>query len=170
MSTAPTERFDTRPWYRQAWPWFLISLPATAIVAGIATLVLAVRSYDGLVADDYYKQGLSINKRLAGEQLAASLGLEGRLQVAGRRVELRLQGREGVALPTTLHLSVISPVRAGGDSLLKLERQGDVYVAAWPPVADGHWNLLLEDPSSGWRVRGQMVLPAAQAVKLAAGT
>ncbi len=22
------------PWYRQGWPWFLIALPATAVVAG----------------------------------------------------------------------------------------------------------------------------------------
>ena len=30
------------PWYRQAWPWFLISLPATAVIAGSFTFYLAV--------------------------------------------------------------------------------------------------------------------------------
>ena len=29
------------PWYRQAWPWFLISLPATAVIAGSFTFYLA---------------------------------------------------------------------------------------------------------------------------------
>ena len=48
------------PWYRQGWPWFLIALPATAVVAGIATLVIAAKTFDGMVVDDYYKEGQAI--------------------------------------------------------------------------------------------------------------
>ncbi len=39
--------------------------PLTVIVASVFTLWLAVRSEDGLVADDYYKRGLAINQTLA---------------------------------------------------------------------------------------------------------
>ena len=35
--------------------------PAAVIVAGVYTTILAFSSTDGLVADDYYKQGLMIN-------------------------------------------------------------------------------------------------------------
>ena len=40
------------------------------IVAGVYTTVLAFTSSDGLVADDYYKQGLAINKTLKREERA----------------------------------------------------------------------------------------------------
>ena len=33
---------DTLPWYRQFWPWFIIALPATAVVASLATVWIAV--------------------------------------------------------------------------------------------------------------------------------
>jgi len=35
--------------------------PAAVIVAGFFTMALAFRTEDGLVAEDYYKQGLAIN-------------------------------------------------------------------------------------------------------------
>ena len=34
---------DTVPWYQQFWPWFLILLPASVVVAGLTTLVIANR-------------------------------------------------------------------------------------------------------------------------------
>ncbi|MBK6357531.1 MAG: FixH family protein [Betaproteobacteria bacterium] len=40
----------------------LIAGPATVVVAGFITLWMAVVSDDGLVTDDYYKQGLAVIK------------------------------------------------------------------------------------------------------------
>jgi hypothetical protein len=48
------------PWYKEPWPWILMAPPATAVLAGIATVWIAVASADGLVAEDYYKQGLAM--------------------------------------------------------------------------------------------------------------
>ena len=59
------------PWYRQAWPWFLIAFPAIAVIAGAVTLWLAVSTSDGLVVDDYYKQGLAVQQTMARSQRAA---------------------------------------------------------------------------------------------------
>lgn len=35
-------RIDEVPWYRQFWPWFVISLPATAVIASLVTVWIAV--------------------------------------------------------------------------------------------------------------------------------
>ena len=43
-----------KPWYREPWPWIIMAGPATVVVAGVATAVIAFRGADGLVADDYY--------------------------------------------------------------------------------------------------------------------
>jgi len=40
------------PWYRQFWPWFIIALPATAVVASFVTLWLAISRPDYIVIDE----------------------------------------------------------------------------------------------------------------------
>lgn len=43
---------DTRPWYRQFWPWLLIALPTAAVVASMITLWLAVSHKDPIVIEE----------------------------------------------------------------------------------------------------------------------
>ncbi len=53
-----------QPWWRHGHVWLLIAGPAAVIVAGIATAVIAIRAPDPLVAQDYYRRGIEINKTL----------------------------------------------------------------------------------------------------------
>jgi len=69
----------------------LIAGPAIVVVAGIATTVIAVRSDDGLVAADYYKRGLLVNRRLAEMPpaplpitVSATLDAAGTLRIVAR--------------------------------------------------------------------------------------
>ncbi|MEQ8516343.1 MAG: FixH family protein, partial [Chromatocurvus sp.] len=55
MLQSRLDNTGSEPWYRQFWPWFLIVLPGTVVVASIATLIIAVRGSDDLVVDEYYK-------------------------------------------------------------------------------------------------------------------
>lgn len=55
---------DTISWYRQFWPWFLIALPGTVVVASLITIYIAFTHQDPLVDGNYYKHGLTINERL----------------------------------------------------------------------------------------------------------
>ena len=34
---------DPTPWYRQFWPWFLIAMPGTVVIASMVTLYLALQ-------------------------------------------------------------------------------------------------------------------------------
>jgi hypothetical protein len=70
-------------WYREPWPWLLMLGPALVIIAGVVTAYLAVVSNDGLVEDDYYKQGLTVNQRTVRDQRAAELGIEAELVLGG---------------------------------------------------------------------------------------
>lgn len=40
------------PWYKQFWPWFIIALPASVVVASFFTLWLAISNPDPLIVDD----------------------------------------------------------------------------------------------------------------------
>jgi hypothetical protein len=79
MSATEAKRSPT-PWYKERWTWLLMLMPATAIVAGGITLWLAIKSFDGLVTDDYYKQGLAINQTLARANTAQDMGLLARVR------------------------------------------------------------------------------------------
>ncbi|MGD9021258.1 MAG: FixH family protein [Lysobacterales bacterium] len=57
MNTHP-EKQDTKPWYRQFWPWFIIALPAAAVAAGLFTLWLAISNPDSLVISEQEYQQL----------------------------------------------------------------------------------------------------------------
>ncbi len=70
------ENLDTKPWWKYGHVWLIISGPAAVIVAGFITLAIAIGTPDPVVADDYYRRGLDINKTLAAEkdlQLAPAL-------------------------------------------------------------------------------------------------
>jgi hypothetical protein len=47
------------PWYRQFWPWFIIALPAAAVLASFYTLWLAISNPVQMVVDDEEYQRLN---------------------------------------------------------------------------------------------------------------
>ncbi len=73
-----------QPWWRHGHVWLLIAGPAAVIVAGIATLVLALQTPDPLVAEDYYRRGIEINQTLreGGSAKALLPAVQGRNHAA----------------------------------------------------------------------------------------
>ena len=59
---------DTKPWWKYPHVWLIIAGPAAVVIAGFVTLFIAIRVPDPVVAEDYYRRGLNINKTLADEQ------------------------------------------------------------------------------------------------------
>jgi hypothetical protein len=57
-------RTDTQPWHKQFWPWFLIGLLAFAICFCSVFIYLAIHNADPVVDENYYQDGLNINKTL----------------------------------------------------------------------------------------------------------
>ena len=73
---------DTKPWYRQFWPWFIIALPASAVVASLYTVSLAVRTTDSLVVSSEDGMDVVTSRHLAAERVAADLGVRATLVIA----------------------------------------------------------------------------------------
>jgi hypothetical protein len=140
---------DTVPWYRQRWPWILMSGPAIVLVAGVITTWIAFDSADGLVADDYYRKGLAINKVIAREEQARSLGITADIDSRGGRLRVRLAGDA----PEAIFAHLVHATRSGFDARLRLARGADgVYEAALPTLPPGRFRLALEDPRGSWRI------------------
>jgi hypothetical protein len=140
---------DATPWYRHPWPWLLLAGPAIVVVAAVGRMLLAMRSDDGLVAQDYYKRGLLINRELSKSQRAADVGAVVGLARDGT-VRVTLQG--GVP-PTSgaLRLLVVHPTREGLDRTIVLEPSADgLYVGRIAPLTKGRWLVTIDTDT--WRL------------------
>ena len=149
-----------KPWYKEPWPWLLMVGPVAVIVAGVVTLWLAIKSSDGLVTEEYYKQGLAAKQTIARGRRAEELGIEVRLRLRADGVALRLESRDrGFAAPERITLTLSHPTRAGLDQTSKLSRTAEGYAGKLHLPAAGHWLVLIEDEAGTWRLLGNAVLP-----------
>lgn len=58
---------STVPWWRFGHVWLILAGPAIVVVASFVTLYLAVTRPDPVVAEDYYRKGVEINKTLGNQ-------------------------------------------------------------------------------------------------------
>jgi hypothetical protein len=143
-----------KPWYRQSWPWLLMAPPAAAVAAGIVTTVLAVTSFDGLVADDYYKQGLGINRTLARDERARAIGLDAAVQFNEERSRVRVV-LGNAAHPASIRLVLVHPTKAGADQSVILRAGKDgVYEGTLQPLHAATVQVRIEDGEGRWRLAG----------------
>jgi len=57
------EQQITKPWWKQLWPWLLISGPAVAMIGCIITIYLAINLHaDKPLRDGVIKQGLKVEQ------------------------------------------------------------------------------------------------------------
>jgi len=141
-----------RPWYRDRWPWLLMAGPIIVVCAGFATAWLAWSTDDGVVADDYYKRGLVINRELERASRGEMLRLSAVLTIApdgGVRVEL--SGAAGMEVPGAVRARFANATRAGLDRTATLARAADgTYSGRIVPLPPGRWLVAVE--TEAWRV------------------
>jgi hypothetical protein len=144
-----------------------MSGPALVIVAGIVTTAIAFAGADGLVADDYYKQGVTINRTLARDALARRMQVEGTLRFRDGEVVANLGARE--PLPGRLRLTIAHVTREARDQVVFLALGADgLYRAPLAPLAPGRWSVIVE--TDRWRIAELADLRDAREVRLAAGS
>lgn len=143
---------QTGIWYKEPYVWLLILFPLAAVVMGIIMISLAIRSDDGLVVDDYYKQGLEINMTLERDRAADYYGITMDLSVdeTGKKITVHLNGNNIFHMPESLHARFIHRTRSGFDQSIILTRSHDgSYHASMPVLAMGNWDVLIE--ADNWR-------------------
>lgn len=158
------------PWYRERWPWLLMLGPFLVIVAGFITAWLAVRSSDGLVDDDYYKQGLAVNQRIHRDRSAFDRGIEADLILSpdGRGLMAVLRERQERAIPPVLTVRLSHPTVSGRDLILNLSLGPDgSYRTTLSAPLTGRWTASVEDPSLSWRLVGDWRPETTPALHLA---
>jgi len=169
MSNSVALQSTSRPWYKERWPWFLMAGPGIVVIAGFTTAWLAVISNDGLVTDDYYKQGLAVNQLLERDHQASSLGLYGDLMRSENNLRLLLGAEGGAVLPAVITLKLAHPTRSGEDQAVQLQGEGQgVFSGKLSAEIAGRWLVSIEDPAGKWRLQGEWQADSGEPLRLSA--
>lgn len=82
------------PWWRYGHVWLVLAGPILVVIACFVTAFIAMRHPDPVLAQDYYRRGLHINKTLAEQK---AITAQNALQMAPA-----MQTRNHVATPKTV--------------------------------------------------------------------
>jgi hypothetical protein len=66
------------PWWRFGYVWLVIAGPAVVVVAGFATLYLALRFPDPVITDDTYRKGLELSQVRGNAAASLAPAVQGR--------------------------------------------------------------------------------------------
>lgn len=150
--THPTH--GERRWHQEPLVWLVISIPALTVVAGLTTVVVANRSADTVVIDDFRKEGLAIHQDPRRDEAAQRLGVAADVTAGDGSLHVVLApGR--AAAPERLVVLLSHATRAEHDRMITLERGADgEYRAVVPPLPAGHWHVELSPANREWRLTG----------------
>jgi len=172
MKSSRRKQEDTQPWYKQFWPWFLIALPGSVVIAAFMTLAIAIKHSDDIVEDDYYKDGLAINQKIERDQVARARNIQGTLHWQSSNGSIHIELPENVT-DETLILHWMHPLKRQLDRVITLtrdasvdgDRAGSDYIGQIDEDVKGRFYLELEntttDAAVAWRLRGEIPLDAA---------
>jgi len=132
-----------------------MSGPAVVVVASFVTLYLAAAGADPLVVDNYYKEGLAINRMLERDRAALEQDYRAVVLISPARTRARIQLTGKGALPNELRLLFVHPTKAGRDlQVTARQTQAGWYEAPIELASAARWDVQLEDPGAHWRLTG----------------
>ena len=155
------KREDTLPWYRQFWPWFIMILPASAVVAGLATVWIAMQGGDSLIMPADEGMEILTERRNAAEQRARHLGLDASIDIDPDSGAIRVSMASATLgeWPPSLSLLISHPTNVQLDRVVSLNAAmpGEHGEPRWAghvsPVPSGRRYLVLS-AANDWRLYG----------------
>ena len=155
---------DKKKWYKQFWPWFLITIPVCSMILSFNMLRFAFDGQDAMVVDDYYKQGKAINISLEKIQAARARNIETQLIVNEQDISLRfIKGTPETG--AALRLAFYHVTQAPKDQTVDLfqDAQG-IYRGSTEHDLTGKWQVALTPHDNEWKVQQTLSFPNADPI------
>ncbi|MCB1801318.1 MAG: FixH family protein [Gammaproteobacteria bacterium] len=135
------------------------------MIASIITINIAFDTADGLVTDDYYKEGLGIHKNADSSATAQRLGIAGALDYDADtgavtiRFDKPLPADSG---PLTLSLS--HPTLPDQDQTTRLTPlDASAQTGRIEPLGPANWKVMIHPDEKSWRIDGRLAIPGGGA-------
>ena len=166
----------TIPWYKQPLVWMLVAIPMSAVVMGVIVMYLAITTDDGLVAENYYKKGMTINRQLAREDTAKNLQLTAVIDITIDTGYIRAVFNKGqmAEYPSQLQLALKHATKQQNDVYAVLQKgMENNYVGSMPQgVHLGIWHIELnnsdDETVAQWRLSQRVRLESETSISLQA--
>ncbi len=158
VTTKSTQTERPTAWYKQFWPWVIIFFPASAVVAGLITVVIAFKYGDTLVKNDWYKDGLAINQRLDKQKQAKVLGINAQITLDRAKKHLLLTLNNVDGLKTNIvNVSLTHPTQPEKDGEYQAfyTPQGQ-FVIQFPAIPAGFYHITIDEQNTEWQLTGNL--------------
>ena len=168
---------DLEPWYKQFWPWVLVALPLSSVIAGLSTLYIAVVNQDSLVIEKWSKDGKAIYSDVSRFKAAEKLGLSGQLKIdyvtgeiflhlLSDAIEKGVGDEAAYTYPDKLFLGIIHPTMASKDQNISLSKVADNnYRGQLNHQIEANRSLFLSDLNESWQIKINIDFPLKDTVK-----
>lgn len=160
---------QVNPAYKQPWFWFVMTPLFMVFIMGFTMLYLSITTNDGVVADNFYKDGLAIKTRNQQDATAEALKLAAALTISGQQIQLELSGSLALK-PDQLTLQFIYPTKSSNDQVVTLVASDEGYVGAMPEPVTGRFQVMLspivEDEQRMWRLHATSIFPLSASLAL----
>ena len=149
-------------WYSVPMMWLVVGIPLASVLGGVAMIFLAINNDDGLVDDDYYKDGMEINRVLDRDRKAYELELRAQYQLRPGSIEVRIFNAPDVEMTSVPALKLLNATRQGLDQVVQLHKNfGGNYTGPMEPLQAGRWYITLG--TANWRLTGSLQVPGSNA-------
>lgn len=154
------QEFDEGPWYKQFWLWFMLVPLGILVMASFYLLYKAVTTHDGVVVDNFYRDGKGYAVRYEEDAFARAMKLRGNLSWQDQTLRVSLGG-DLTPLPETMELLIIFPTNDDFDVTVIVEHRGlGEYVGQLPVDVEGKRHLQLHplNVEQEWRLHASDVI------------
>lgn len=116
-------------------------------------IVISIDGADTLVKEDYYKEGLAINKSIKKLQKAKELGVKANLVIQGDKLELTLDSLEPITEPLFIDFQHATQPKKDFSSGMQQATDKQYFVALEKAkLPQGKWYITLYPHSKKWLV------------------
>ena len=151
QATAPN------PWYKEPWPFILISITGLGVVAGSTLAYIGLSNPPEIVSGQFDSLGKFLTEDTSRAAEARALGLSGRLGVDGDAIKLSLSAGDLASLPGELMVQFQHPATSDGDSVALLVHEGGgSYRGVTSEAPHQRARILVTDLAQSWALAGRM--------------
>lgn len=147
---------EVRPWYKEPWPFILVSITGLGVVAGSTLAFIGLSNPPEIVSGDFEQLGRGLTDTNVRTAQARALGLDGQVTLDGNRVALTLAAASADSLPERLLLQFQHPARSEGDTTALLQRGNDGrYYGALSLTPHPNALVIVSDIEQSWWLAGR---------------
>lgn len=163
---------QSKPWHKYPLVWMMIFIPFSAVIMGVIMIWLAVDTDDGLVADDYYKQGMEINRVIERDKKADELGLSAIIEFDNDIGLIKVKFDKGLlaAYPDSMPLQLQHATREDGDITVLLNHgMDDQYIGHLnQSISEGIWYFKITGKvgDAGWKLNTRSRVHSQNTIQL----